>query len=96
MVRVALLNAMIMSYALIYAINGFYLSIEHHLEEVIAWHLGHDADPAVDANAAPVVAWAAVYITKSQSAADLQRQTSGGEDCSFLHVPYVDYRDGRI
>ena len=28
---------------------------------------------------------------------DLQRQTSGGggDDCSFLHVPYVDYRDGK-
>ena len=28
---------------------------------------------------------------------DLQRQTSGGgEDCSFLHVPYVDYRYGAM
>ena len=28
---------------------------------------------------------------------DLQRQTSGGggEDCGFLHVPYVDYRDDK-
>ena len=32
---------------------------------------------------------------ESPSPPDLQRQTSGGgEDCSFLHVPYVDYRDG--